>query len=133
MKYEINFAYDDFLGAPRIEWTANAVENGVNNATECISDIVQKVLSPKRGIDSQQAKISVDIEKIRTLLNVLDKAEYEFVTTDNLWVTDRPDLVPNEIKFKIDYSNIIKTIRESISEMEKLGNIRNKDCPVYKS
>lgn len=75
----------------------------------------------------------IDIEKLRTLLNVLGKAEYEFVTTNNLWVTDRPDLVDDNLKFQIDFSNIIKTIREAISELEKLGDIRKADCPVYKT
>ncbi|MBR2207293.1 MAG: hypothetical protein IJ859_00630 [Synergistaceae bacterium] len=130
MKFEINFAYDDFLNKPRIEWTANVIEYEVNNAAECISDIVQKVLSPKRGTDSQQEKISVDIEKIRTLLRVLIQAEYEFNTSNNLWVTDRPDLVPAEIKFETDFTKISELISEQIAEWEKLVGNHSQDCPV---
>ena len=74
-------------------------------------------------------KISVDIEKIRTLLNVLDKAEYEFVTTDNLFATDRPDLVsdPEKIMFKINFTDITEAIREQISEWVKFVDNRKND------
>ena len=80
----------------------------------------------------------VDIEKIRTLLDVLIKAEYEFVTTDNLFATDRPDLVadPEKVMFKINFTDIITTIRElisSISELEKLGDIRKENLEEQKA
>ena len=65
-------------------------------------------------------KISVDIEKIRTLLKVLVQAEYEFNTSNNLWVTDRPDLVPDEIKFETDFNSIAKHISEEISVLKEL-------------
>ena len=76
-------------------------------------------------------KISVDIEKIRTLLKVLNQAEYEFNTSSNLWVTDRPDLVPNEIKFETDFTGISDLISEQIYEWEKLADNHNHDYPVY--
>ena len=72
-------------------------------------------------------KISVDIEKIRTLLKVLVQAEYEFDTSNNLCVTDRPDLVPENIKWKTDFSEIANLIREQISEWEKFSGIRTGD------
>ncbi len=75
-------------------------------------------------------KISVDIEKIRTLLKVLVQAEYEFNTSNNLWVTDRPDLVPDEIKFETDFNGISELISEQISEWEKLAGNHNHDYPV---
>ena len=72
-------------------------------------------------------KISVDEEKIRTLLKVLVQAEYEFNTSSNLWVTDRPDLVPNEIKFETDFTGISDLISEQIYEWEKLVDNHNHD------
>ena len=65
-------------------------------------------------------EISVDIEKIRTLLRVLVQAEYEFNRSNNLWVTDRPDLVPDEIKFETDFNGIAKLISEEISVLKEL-------------
>lgn len=61
-------------------------------------------------------------KKIRTLLNVLKKAEYEFNTSNNLWVTDRPDLVPDEIKFETNFSEIIQLINEQVSLWEKFAD-----------
>ena len=65
-------------------------------------------------------EISVDIEKIRTLLKVLVQAEDEFNTSNNLCVTVRPDLVPDEIKFETDFNSIAELIREEISVLEEL-------------
>ena len=77
-------------------------------------------------------KISVDEEKIRTLLKVLVQAEYEFVTTDNLFATDRPDLIsdPKKIMFCISFTNILETVREAIAELEKFDDIQKADYPV---
>ena len=72
-------------------------------------------------------------EQIRTLLNVLDKAEYEFATSNNLWVTDRPDTVPDSLKFELDFSNILELIHEQISLLEKLDGNHKRDYPVYSS
>ena len=65
-------------------------------------------------------KISVDIEKIRKLLKVLIQAEHEFNTSNNLCVTDRPDLVPCGSKFEINFTGISRLISKQISELEKL-------------
>ena len=73
-------------------------------------------------------KISVDIEKIRTLLRVLIQAEYEFNTSNNLWVTDRPDLVYDNIKFETNFSDITELISQQIAEWEKLGDNSKNDC-----
>ena len=65
--------------------------------------------------------ITLTKEQARKLLNVLDKAEYELATSNNVWVTDRP----------FNFTEILSLIREQISVLEKLGDIRNSDCPVY--
>ena len=67
-----------------------------------------------------EEQISVDSEKIRKLLKVLIQAEYEFNTSNNLCVTDRPDLVPCEIKFETNFTRISELVSEQISELEKL-------------
>ena len=74
--------------------------------------------------------ITLTKEQVRKLLNVLDKTEYELATSNNVWVTDRPDIDPN-IKWKFTFTEILSLIREQISVLEKLGDIRNSDCPVY--
>ncbi len=59
-------------------------------------------------------------EQIRTLLDILHKAEYEFVTANHMYVTDRPEAVPDNIKFMIDFSEILEIIHAQISYLEKL-------------
>jgi len=53
MNFEIKFSYDSALGKPLLKWTADVGEYGLeeNNVAEYISDIISKVLSPKRGTD----------------------------------------------------------------------------------
>ena len=69
------------------------------------------------------ALIVIDKEKIRTLLDVLEQTEYAFSTSSNVWVTDRPELVPDNIKFELDFSNIAELINEQISLWgELVGN-----------
>ena len=86
-----------------------------------LPEIVKILLNNMTEYPKEQ--IGVDTEKIRTLLKVLIQAEYEFNTSNNLCVTDRPDLVPCEIKFETNFTGISGLISEQIFELEKLvGN-----------
>ena len=55
-------------------------------------------------------------EQLKTVIDALVKAEYEVATKDGLIVTDLPDETNGTLK--LDYSNLLKNLREAISILD---------------
>ena len=65
-------------------------------------------------------KFELTEKQVRTLLKTLIQADYEFSTTSNLCVTDRPDLISEDVVFEINFSEIRDHVREQINMLKEL-------------
>lgn len=65
-------------------------------------------------------KFELTEKQVRTLLKTLIQADYEFSTTSNLCVTDRPDLISEDVAFEINFSEIRDHVREQINMLKEL-------------